>query len=102
VNNLQGEYTYGCSLDRYVLDFFGIDEKQLLAEVAKGLGDGEIFAWIVAHAKNKKSGQEIASFSAYHEQRTGGSPEKGSECLFINHPLLLVESVKIFLPGLMF
>jgi hypothetical protein len=76
VSNLQGEYTYGCSLDRYVLDFFEIDEKELLAEVAKGLGDGEIFSWIIARAKNKRSGQEIASFSAYHEQRTGGSPEK--------------------------
>jgi len=76
VNNTQGEYTYGCSLDQYVLIFFGIDEKSLLAEVAKGLGDGEIFAWIIANAKHKRSGQEIASFSAYHDQRTGGSPEK--------------------------
>jgi hypothetical protein len=76
INNTQGEYTYGCSLDQYVLTFFGIDEKSLLAEVAKGLGDGDLFAWIIAHAKHKRSGQEIASFSAYHEQRTGGSPEK--------------------------
>jgi Domain of unknown function (DUF5069) len=76
IQNTHGEYTYGCSLDQYVLTFFGIEEKSLLAEVAKGLGDGDIFAWIVANAKHKRSGQEIASFSAYHEQRTGGSPEK--------------------------
>jgi hypothetical protein len=72
----QGEYTFGCSLDQYVFSFFGIDEKNLLDQVAKDLGDGEIFAWILANAKHKRSGQEIALFSSYHEQRTGGSPEK--------------------------
>ncbi len=76
LNKTQGEYTYGCSLDQYVLAFFGIEENALLDQVSKGLGDGEIFIWIVANAKHKRSGQEIASFSAYHEQRTGGSPEK--------------------------
>lgn len=74
--NKQGEYTYGCSLDRYVLDFFGIDEANLLKVVATGVGDGDIFSWITANAKFKRAGQEIAVFSAYHEQRTGGSPEK--------------------------
>lgn len=76
VANKQGEYTYNCSLDRYVLDFLGIDEKALLAQVALGKGDGELWKWITSHAKHPRSAQEIAAFSTYHEQRTGGSPEK--------------------------
>ena len=69
-----GEYTYGCSLDRYVLDFLGIDPEALKSEVAKGLGDGEILAWILANAKNRRVGHEIAAFSAYHEQRAPSAP----------------------------
>jgi hypothetical protein len=72
----QGEYTYNCSLDRYVLDFLGVDSDALLAEVAKGKGDGEMLSWILKHAKLARSGWEIAAFSAYHEQRSAGSPEK--------------------------
>ena len=71
-----GEYTYNCSLDRYVLDFLGVDSDALLAEVAKGKGDGEMLSWILKHAKLARSGWEIAAFSAYHEQRGAGSPEK--------------------------
>jgi hypothetical protein len=72
----QGEYTYNCSLDRYVLDFLGVDSDALLAEVAKGQGDGEILSWMLKYAKHARAGWEIATFSAYHEQRGAGSPEK--------------------------
>jgi len=71
-----GEYTYNCSLDRNVLDFLGIDAEALKAQVAKGLGDGEILAWMNSQAKHPRAGYEIAAFSAFHEQRapsaTGG------------------------------
>lgn len=64
-----GEYTYNCSLDKNVLDFLGIDAEALKSQVAKGLGDGEILAWILANAKTPRLPHEIAAFSAYHEQR---------------------------------
>lgn len=69
-----GEYTYGCSLDRNVLDFLGIEAEALNAQVAKGLGDGEILTWIHAHAKHPRAGYEIAAFSAFHELRTPTAP----------------------------
>jgi hypothetical protein len=69
-----GEYTYGCSLDRNVLDFLGIDADELKVQIDKGLGDGEIFGWLMANAKKPRSGQEIAAFSAFHEQRAPGGP----------------------------
>jgi hypothetical protein len=78
VTGKQGEYTYGCSLDRYVLDFLGVNPEALLAEVAAGKGDGEILTWVLQNAKFSRSGWEIASFSSYHEQRGAGSPEKRS------------------------
>jgi hypothetical protein len=69
-----GEYTYGCSLDRNVLDFLGVEANELKAQIDKGLGDGEILAWLMANAKKPRSGQEIAAFSAYHEQRAPAPP----------------------------
>lgn len=69
-----GEYTYGCSLDRNVLDFLGIDAEALNAQIGKGLGDGEILAWILAHAKHARAGYEIAAFSAFHELRSPSAP----------------------------
>lgn len=69
-----GEYTYGCSLDRNVLDFLGISEEALKAQVALGLGDGEILAWMLANAKHARAGYEIANFSSYHEHRAPSAP----------------------------
>ncbi len=69
-----GEYTYGCSLDRNVLDFLGINEDALKSQVSNGLGDGEILAWMMAHAKIPRLGYEIAAFSAFHESRAPSAP----------------------------
>jgi hypothetical protein len=70
----QGEYTYNCSLDRNVLDFLGVDAEALKAQVAKGLGDGEILTWMLSQAKHPRAGYEIAAFSAFHEQRAPSAP----------------------------
>ena len=69
-----GEYTYGCSLDRNVLDFLGIEADAIKAQIDNGLGDGEILAWLMANAKKPRLAYEIAAFSAYHEQRAPGGP----------------------------
>ena len=54
-----GEYHYNCPLDQRFLNFTGIDPEALKAEVAKGLGDGEILAWVEANAPIKHSDWEI-------------------------------------------
>ena len=64
-----GEYTYGCSRDKSFLDFVGVDADALKAELAKGLGDGEVLAWIRANAKIKREASEIAAWSHYQENR---------------------------------
>lgn len=65
----QGEYSYGCSRDKSFLDFVGIDATVLKTEVAKGLGDGEVLAWIRANAGIKREASEIAAWSEYQERR---------------------------------
>lgn len=65
----QGEYDYGCSRDKSFLEFVGIDADALKAEVAKGLGDGEVLAWIRANAKIRREASEIAAWTEYQERR---------------------------------
>jgi hypothetical protein len=69
-----GEYTYGCSLDRNVLDFLGIEADALKAQIDNGLGDGEILAWMMASGKKPRQAYEIAAFSSFHEQRAPSAP----------------------------
>ena len=70
-----GEYHYACPLDQHFLEFAGVDPEAMKAELAAGKGDGEILEWIQAHSKNKRSGAEIASWSAYHDQRAPSDVE---------------------------
>ena len=62
-----GAYKFACPLDQNILEFLGIDAEALKAEVAKGLGDGEILEWINANAKHKRTAVEIAQWSAWRE-----------------------------------
>ena len=62
-----GEYHYNCPLDQRFFAFTGIDHQALKAEVAKGLGDGELLAWIEANAPIKHNDHEIAQWSAHRE-----------------------------------
>lgn len=74
-----GDYEYGCSLDRYALDFLGIEPAELKAEVAKGKGDGEIWEWMKGAGRHPRLPHEIEAFSAWHERRTPTTPEKRSK-----------------------
>lgn len=69
-----GEYNYGCSLDRNVLDFLGIEADALKSQIDSGLGDGAILTWLLANAQTPRQGYEIAAFSAFHEQRAPSAP----------------------------
>ncbi|MCE0524197.1 MAG: DUF5069 domain-containing protein [Methylacidiphilales bacterium] len=60
-----GEYHYDCPLDQNFFRFTGIDPAALKAEVAKGLGDGEILAWVTANAPIKHTDWEIAQWSLF-------------------------------------
>ncbi len=70
-----GEYHYDCPLDRRFLEFAGITAAALKKQLATGQGDGEILAWINAHAKIKRTEPEIAAWSVWAEQRVPTDPE---------------------------
>lgn len=68
-----GEYHYACPLDQQFLDFAGIDPEELKKELTKS--DGEVLAWINAHAKHKRSPYEIAAWLAHQELRAPDNTE---------------------------
>ena len=63
-----GEYSYNCPLDQYFLKFAGVDPEALQKQVAAGLGDGSILAWIEKNQKHSRSSQEIEAWSDYMNQ----------------------------------
>ena len=71
-----GEYSYNCPLDQYFLKFAGVDPEALQKQVAAGLGDGAILAWIEKNQKHHRSGQEIEAWSDYMSRRAPASVEQ--------------------------
>jgi hypothetical protein len=71
-----GEYHYNCPLDQNFFNFTGIDHEALKAEVAKGLGDGEILEWIKSNAKSQRTPWEIQQWSDYQQNRAPDSDEE--------------------------
>ena len=67
-----GEYNYACPLDQRFFAFTGIDPEALKTEVAKGLGDGALLAWIQANAPLQHADHEIDSWSRFRESSAPG------------------------------
>ena len=70
-----GEYHYNCPLDQHFLEFAGVDPDALKAEVAKGLGDGELLNWINQNSSNAPDYLKIAQWSAFHDTRPPSNNE---------------------------
>lgn len=70
-----GEYKYACPLDEEFLDFAGIDGEALKQQLAAGLGDGEVLAWVQGNAKHPRTDAEIEAWSASQERRAPGNPD---------------------------
>jgi hypothetical protein len=73
-----GEYHFNCPLDQHILKYTGIEPDQLLAELKKGKGDGEILDWINANAPHKHTPWEIQQWSDYQDRR---GPDSDAETL---------------------
>jgi hypothetical protein len=67
-----GEYNYACPLDQRFFAFAGIDPELLKAEVAKGLGDGELLEWIRANATVQRGDWDIEQWSRHRETAAPG------------------------------
>jgi hypothetical protein len=76
-----GAFHYNCPLDRRFFDFTGIDAEALKKEVARGGGDGEILAWVMAHLARPLADYEIAQWSA-HREAAGPADNESRE--FVN------------------
>lgn len=73
-----GEYRYNNPMDRHWFRFTGISHESLRAEIARGLGDGELLEWVQTHASPKREPWEIAQWSAYQNER---GPDSDAETL---------------------
>ena len=69
VAGLNGEYHYACPMDQHFINYTGIDPEKLKEQLAAGLGDSAILAWIDENAADKREPWEIAQWSAYHVAR---------------------------------
>ncbi len=79
ISGKNGEFRFGAKgMDRHFLNFAGIDEAALKAEVATGKTDSEMLAWVQANSKTPREPWEIAQWSSYHLQRT---PDSDAETL---------------------
>ena len=65
----QGSFHFACPNDQRILQFLGIEAEALKTEVAKGKGDGEIFEWIQANQRNKRTAAEIEAWSDSMDRR---------------------------------
>ena len=68
-----GEYHYACPLDERFLEFVGINPAALKKQLGKS--DTEVLKWIEKNAKHKRTGPEIAAWSAFQEQRAPDNPD---------------------------
>ena len=74
-----GEYHFrGIGMDRHFFNFVGLDYESLKNELARGLGDGEMLAWVQANAKTPRQPWEIVAWSEYHLRR---APDSDTETL---------------------
>src|SRR5437868_5413801 len=55
-----GDYHYNCPLDRFLLDFTGLDAEAFKAFVATGTDDAAVAAWITERSKIKDQGEVVA------------------------------------------
>ena len=73
-----GEYKYDSGMDQHWLRFTGVDAAALKDKLAKGMGDGEILAWVQENAAHKRQPWEIQQWSTYFGQR---GPDSDAETL---------------------
>lgn len=66
---VNGAYVYAADTDQHLVQFLGFDSDELLKELAKGKGDGEILEWIKTNSKNQRAAWEIDSWSNFMEKR---------------------------------
>jgi hypothetical protein len=73
VAGTNGDFHYDCPVDAHFWAFTGIKPAAFLKEIKAGKGDGELLAYVLAHARPQRSPGDIASWSAWFENRAPGN-----------------------------
>ena len=69
-----GEYHYNCPLDRFLLDFTGIDAEAFKALVVTGADDAAVAAWITEHSRVSDRGEVVAWNNKMRDLRLSEMP----------------------------
>lgn len=69
-----GEFHYNCPLDRFLLDFTGIDAEAFKAFVTTGADDAAVADWIRAHSKVKTGGEVVSWNNKMRDLRLSEMP----------------------------
>lgn len=64
-----GEYNFNCPLDERFFAFAGVPAQAFKKQVATGKGDWEMLLWLQRHSATKPGPAQIATWSAWLEQR---------------------------------
>lgn len=70
-----GEYTFGCPMDQQFLQFTGLKLDAVRRQLKAGKSDAAILQWIQRHAPHRAAPAEIATWSAFQEQRVPTDPD---------------------------
>jgi hypothetical protein len=68
-----GEYLFPNPMDKWLLEFIGVEAEAFFAFVATGKSDTEILAWITANGSPRRAAWEIAAFSSWLENLPAGN-----------------------------
>jgi hypothetical protein len=64
-----GEFTYDAPMDQHLKEFLSLDFAALKEELAAGIGDGDVLAWVTSNANPKRSAWEIDAWSTFMARR---------------------------------
>lgn len=92
----QGEYHFDCPLDRYFLEFAGINAESFRTFVATGVNDDDVAAWITAHAAKRERVEIIKWNNQMREKCLGDMPDKIQEFLEEYIPKTLPKGRVVF------
>jgi hypothetical protein len=71
-----GEYLFPNPMDKWLLEFAGVDADAFLAAVKSGKSDTEMLAWIKENGSPKRTDWEIVAWSQWLENLTPGNARR--------------------------
>ena len=81
ISGTLGAYHFDCTLDRYFLQFAGIDAESFRSFIETGADDNAVAAWIEGHATRRPRIEVIKWNNQMREKRLGDMPENVQEYL---------------------